>query len=94
MPLWKALIEQKVSRGKVSAAFGSDGFVNRMWERLAVTKKVARKWLEEATKAVPLETTRSWQTESPYIEELELLRASSDLRLDGTVMRQASQAGW
>ena len=29
---WKTTIEQNVSRGRLSAAFGADGFVKRMWE--------------------------------------------------------------
>ena len=40
-----------------------------------------------------LETTSSWQTESPRKEELELLRVINDLRLDGKLMRQAISAG-
>ena len=49
--------------------------------------------LEEATKAVKLETSSSWQHESPYKEELELLRVSGDVRLDDTLMRQAIKGG-
>ena len=48
--------------------------------------------LEEATKAVQLETSK-WQHESPHKEELELLRVSGDTQMDGTWMRQAVKAG-
>ena len=84
---WKAMIEQKFSLGKLSAALGTDGFVNRMWERYAVKKRWASK-LEEATQAVQLETS-SWQNESPYKEEHELLRVSSDMRLEAIEARKA-----
>ena len=36
--------------------------------------------MEEATKAVQLETDSSWLNESPYKVELELLRMGNDLR--------------
>ena len=69
-------IRQKVSRGRRSAAFASDGIVKRMWERFAVKKRWANNLLEGATTAVQLETSGSWQGESPYKQELELLRLS------------------
>ena len=50
----------------------------------------ARTLLEEAATALQLRTS-SWQDESPYTEELELLRVSGDMRLDG--MRQAIKTG-
>ena len=51
----------------------------------------AKDLMEEATKAVQLE--KSWPAESPYKEELELLRVRSGLRLHGTLIRQAMKAG-
>ena len=39
-----------------------------------------------------LETSSSWQNESPYKEELELLRVSNDMFVDGSLMRQATKA--
>ena len=36
---------------------------------------------------------RSWPGESPYQEELELLRENEGMRLDGTMIRQAMKAG-
>ena len=39
---WKTTVGQKVSRGKLSAAFGADGIVERMWERHAVKKLWAK----------------------------------------------------
>ena len=87
------MIRQKTSRGRLWAANGSDGFVQKMWERLTIKKRWAEHVLEEATKAVQLEIDSSWQTESPSKEELELLRAGSDQRLEGTSMRQPYKAG-
>ena len=87
------MIEQKFSRGRLSAAFGPDGFNKRMWERFTVKKMWADSLLQEATKAVLLETRSSWQPESPRIEEVDLLRVNSDMRLDGTLIRQAIEAG-
>ena len=63
-----------------------------MWERFT-NKKRAKNLLEEATKTVQLEASGRWQNESPHKNELDLLRVSSDLRLDGTLMRQAFKAG-
>ena len=47
--------------------------------------------MEVATKALQLE--KSWPAESPYKEELELLRVRSGLCLHGTLIREAMQAG-
>ena len=85
-PLWNNLrlaereMEDHVrTKGLSRQTVGRDGVVKRMWERYAVNKLWARELSEEATKAVQLETS-SWQHESPYEEELELLRVSSDIR--------------
>ena len=88
---WKTTIEHKVSQGRLSAAFGSDNFVKVMWKRYAAQKRWARQ-MEGATKAV-LQETSSWQEESPHKKELGLFCVSSDMRLDGTLIRQASKAG-
>ena len=68
----------------------------RMWERFTIKKKKKR-WapqlLEEEAKVVQVETDSSWQNESPFKEELELLRMGNDLRLEGSSMRQAFKAG-
>ena len=85
------MIAQKVSRDKLSAAFGTVGFVNRIWDKFATKKFRASERLEEATRAVQQGT--SWQDESQFKEELELLRESGDMRLDGTLIRQAIEAG-
>ena len=87
---WKTMIEQKVSRGKLSTALRTDGFVKRMWEKYSAKKVWTRELLEVATRAVQLVT--HWQDESPH-QELELLRVSIDMRLDGTLIRQALKAG-
>ena len=85
------MIVQKCSRDKLSAALGTDGIINRMLEKYAAKKLWARESIEDATRAVQLGT--SWQDQSPYKEELEQLRVSGDLRLDGTLIRQAIEAG-
>ena len=40
--VWKAMIERQVSRGRLSAAFGPDGLVKRMWERFALKQEVGK----------------------------------------------------
>ena len=47
--------------------------------------------MAEATTAVQLE--KSWPEESAYKEELELLRVSSGMRLEGTMIPEAMKAG-
>ena len=86
--VWQAMLEQKVSRGRLSAAFGTDGFEEGMWKRFTVKKLWATKSLEAAAKPVQLETSSSWQNGSSCREELEVLRVTGDMRLDGTMMRQ------
>ena len=56
-------------------------------------KRWAKHLMEEVTKAVQLETYNIWQHESPYKGELEPLREGNDLRLEGSLMRQAFKAG-
>ena len=51
----------------------------------------ARDLTAEAATAVQLE--RSWTEESPYNEEMELLRKNEGMRLDGIMIRQARKAG-
>ena len=63
---WETMIEQKGLSGQAVGCFGTDGFISRTWKTCA-----AKKLLEEATRAVQFGT--SWQDESPYKEELELL---------------------
>ena len=47
---WKAMIGKKSSRGKLSTASGSDGFVKRKWRRYAVNKLWVKDLMDEATK--------------------------------------------
>ena len=59
---WKAMmIGREGSRGKLSASFAADGFVNKTWERYAATKLWAKDFMSEA---VQLE--KSSQKESQY----------------------------
>ena len=85
------MIGQKGSRSKLSAALGSDGFTNRMWEKYAAKKLWARELMEDATRAVRLGTSR--QDESPYKEELELLRVGGRMRLQWH-LDLANNEGW
>ena len=39
-----AMTSEKSARGELSAAFGTDGFVKRMWERYAVFKDGQDNW--------------------------------------------------
>ena len=86
----KTMIEQKVSGGKLSTAWRTDGFLNRLRDKYSAKKVWTRELLEEATRAVQLGT--HWQDESPH-QELEMLRVGIDMRLDGTLIRQALKAG-
>ena len=55
--------------------------------------KWARIVLEGAEKARLSGADDKWQLDSPYKEEFELLRHSKDLRLDGSLIRQAFYVG-
>ena len=46
-----------------------------------------------AEAATEVELERSWTEESPYKEEMELLRKNEGMRLDGIMIRQARKAG-
>ena len=83
------MIRQKASRGKLLAAFGVDDFLRTMWERFTVQKAWARTVLEAAARVAQLGTEGSWQKESPYKVDFELLRKVKDLRFDGSLMRKA-----
>ena len=87
------MIRQKTSRGKVEGRFGVGWIPPTNVGAIHDQKGWAKLLLEEATKAVQLETSSSWQHESPFREELELLREGSDLRLEGSLVRPAFQ-GW
>ena len=76
----------------LSPVFSSLFDREKMWARFAVTKLWANKFLEEGMKAAQLETSKSWQDESPHMEEFELLRACNTWRWDGTWMRPAIMA--
>ena len=75
---WRIMVGEKSYRGKLSACLGAKGFENKM----SKTKSL----LSEA--ATALQLGKSWPEESPYREELALLRASDGLHL----VRRAT--GW
>ena len=88
---WRALIEQKASRGKLWAAFGVEQFLRRMFHH---QKKWARSILEDAENVKRPRTDGKWQYETPYMEEFELLRHITDLRFEGSLLRQACNAAF
>ena len=69
------LVGDKNSRGKLSAGMGARGFENKMWECHAAKNMCAKSLLENAATALTL--CNSWTEESPYKEELALLRSAS-----------------
>ena len=77
------MVGQKGSRGKLSAALGTDGAINKIREKLCSQEVAGKDLLEEVTRVVQLGT--SCQDASPNKEELELLRVSSVMRLDDTL---------
>ena len=77
---WKAMIGEKSPEANCWLAWEATGFENKMCERFTTKKLLARDLIAEAATAVQLE--KSWLGESPYKEELELLRDSDGLRLD------------
>ena len=58
-------------------------FARRVWEHFTIKKALARSVLVNVGTERQDETEGDWQQESPYREELELVRHSSDLRLEG-----------
>ena len=85
------MIRQKVSQGRSSASFGSNGFIEGVWERFTIKKRWEKMLVEDATKEVQLETSSSWQNESPNNEELELLRLRNDPRLAPSCVERLRQ---
>ena len=76
-----------------NAVFWSDGFLQNCWSVLRPRRCWAKHLLEAETKAVQFMTDSNRQNESPYKEELELLREGNDLQWRAPSMRQAFQAG-
>ena len=75
---WKATIEQQGPTRQTVGRLRADVYVKRRWERVAAKQMCARTLLEEATKAVQLETISSRQSESPCKEESELRHPLED----------------
>ena len=68
------IVSESSSGGIMSACLRVRGFENKMWECYAVKKMFAKNLLEQAATALNL--GKSWTEESPYKEELALLRES------------------
>ena len=66
------------------AGCGSDSPSKKAWSRSV---------LVDAANVRRLGTDGRWQHETPYKEELQLVRHSTDLRFEGAQMRQAYNAG-
>ena len=90
---WMEVIEHKAFRGKLWVAFGMEHFARRVWEYFTIKKALARSVLVNVGTERQDETEGRWQQDSPYREELEVVRHSSDLRLEGLLMRRAHYAG-
>ena len=60
---WRALIEQKSSRGKSWAAFAVEQFLRRLWERFTNKNVWARTVLEDAENVTGFGTDGRWQYE-------------------------------
>ena len=90
---WSEMVEQKAFRGKLWAAFGLEQVAHKMLERFTIEKAWARSVMAEVEKERLGGREGDWQQESPYKEELELIRHSSDLRFEGLVMRRAYYEG-
>ena len=64
-------------------------FLRRMWERFTIKKAWTRSVLADADNVREHGTDGRRQHETPYMEELELVRHSNDLLFEGVPMRQA-----
>ena len=58
-------------------------FARRVWEYFTIKKALARSVLVNVGTERQDETEGRWQQDSPYREELVLVRHSSDLRREG-----------
>ena len=67
--------------------------MSRIWEKFAIKKDAARSMLEDVENDWQLNRKGDWHQVSPYTEELELARHSSDLRLAGSLMKEAYRVG-
>ena len=85
----KDLIRQKTSRSRLWAAYGSDGFIKRMWERLTIKKRSGKAMLKEAARAVQLDTDSTWQSESTCKKELKLLRMGNECLAVGRLLNSS-----
>ena len=81
--------QQQSSRGKLWAAFGVERFLRKCWEQFTI-KSVGQNGVGTCRKC---DATGDRRHEKPCKEELELLRHSTDLRFDGSLMRQAYNVG-
>ena len=89
---WRALIEQKASRGKLWAAFGLEQFCADCGNDALLEKACERSFLVDAENVRRLGTDGRWQHETPHKDELDIVRHSTDLRVEGVLMRQANNA--
>ena len=87
------MIEQKSFRGKLLVLCGLEQFVRKMWEHFAMKKAWTRSVLVNVETERQDGTDGDWQQRSPYKEEVELVRQSSDLLFECLLMRYAYYAG-
>ena len=83
---WREMVEQKAFRGKLWAAFGLEQVVRKLWECLTIKQAWTRSVLADAQSERQNGTDGRWQQETPYREELGLVRHSSALCLGCILM--------
>ena len=84
---------EKAFRGKLWKAFGMEHFSRRMWELFTVQKTWAKAVFSDMAKERQQGIHGNWQTESPFNEELDMIKRSNDLCVNGFLMRRAYHAG-
>ena len=83
---WKILVADIRSPGTSSAGLGMRGFEHKMWNLLRSRPCLRSAYWRTATE---LKLGNIWTDESPYKEELALLRKGDSLDLPGLMVRRA-----
>ena len=86
-------MEQKAFRRKLWVVFGMEQYLRRMWEHFTVKRVLAKAVLSDAERERQEGKQGNWQKDSPFKQELEPVKRSSDLSFNGLLMRRAYCAG-
>ena len=86
------MIEEKAFRGERWVTYGLEQLVRRMWKHFSIRKAWARSVLVVAERERQEGREGIWQQESPFKEELELVKHSRNLRCEGLLIRPAYYA--